>query len=39
MTGKTRRMGRVTAVRRVVQCALIVLFCLPLVAAGWGHAG
>lgn len=39
MTGKTRRMGRVTAVRRVVQCALIVLFCLPLVAAGWGLLG
>ncbi len=39
MAKATRRIGRVTAARRVVQCAMLVLFCLPLVAAGWGLAG
>ncbi|MCI2241546.1 NapH/MauN family ferredoxin-type protein [Adlercreutzia faecimuris] len=38
-TRPRRGIGRVTAVRRVVQCAALVLFCLPLVAAGWGLAG
>ena len=39
MTKATRGIGRVTAARRVVQCAMLVLFCLPLVAAGWGLLG
>lgn len=30
---------KITAARRVVQLAALVLFCVPLLAAGWGLAG
>ena len=34
-----RPRGRITVARHAVQCLMVVLFCLPLLAAGWGLLG